>query len=81
MTAFDQVREIVLEILELEDHELLNDKPFTEYDFDSLLALDILSALEKAFKIRIPEDDISRLVDVNGTIALIEAHTEMELVA
>ena len=67
------VRDVVAEILELDDHELEDGKKFTEYDFDSLLGLDILSSLEKKFKIRISEDDFPRLVHVDATVDLVES--------
>lgn len=69
-----EIRQIVTEILELEDGELIDGKKFTEYDFDSLLGLDILSALEKKFKVRIPEADFSKMVHVDSTVTLINEH-------
>lgn len=71
------VRDIVEEVLELDEGELVDDKPFEDYDFDSLLGLDILSALEKQFKIRIPEADFAKLVDVNSTVEMVEKHLDV----
>jgi acyl carrier protein len=58
----DVVKEILCDILEIEMDELTEDGIFVdEYDADSLRAVEILAALERRFKVKIPEKELPNM--------------------
>ncbi|MGI5337090.1 acyl carrier protein [Streptomyces sp. CA-181903] len=62
-----QLREIIIDVLELEESELTDTSRFIEdHDADSLLAIEILARLEKELGITIPQDDLAEMGDLNG---------------
>ncbi|MEU1311698.1 acyl carrier protein [Streptomyces cinnamoneus] len=59
------VKEIVCDILELEEGEITDTSLFIEdHGADSLRAIEILAALEKEFKITIDQSDLSEMVNL-----------------
>ncbi|GGW13173.1 acyl carrier protein [Streptomyces capoamus] len=69
ITAEDatKVKEIVCEILELEEDEVTDTSLFREdHDADSLRAIEILASLEKEFKIVIEQSELARMVNLRG---------------
>ncbi|WEO94744.1 acyl carrier protein [Streptomyces sp. FXJ1.172] len=62
-----KVKEIVCEILELEEDEVTGTSLFREdHDADSLRAIEILASLEKEFKIVIEQSELARMVNLQG---------------
>jgi len=39
--------------------------------FDSMMALEIFAKLEKQYKIRIPEEELTKLTNLNETVELV----------
>lgn len=74
-----RIKEIVTDILEIEPDDMTRTSLFKEdHDADSLLAIEILAALEKNFRITIGQDDLARMVNlqgVNEVVAEAAAHT------
>ena len=69
------IRDIVLEILELEDNELRNDGHFIDdYEADSLRAIEILARLEIKFGISIPQNDLPKMNSVNNVYSVVHQH-------
>lgn len=70
----DQIRQVILEILERiapdEDLTDLDDvRPFREQmELDSMDFLDIVMELRKMYRIQIPEEDYSNLNTMAGTV-------------
>ncbi|MFC0599928.1 acyl carrier protein [Streptomyces palmae] len=61
------IKEIVCEILELEEDEVTGESLFREdHGADSLRAIEILASLEKEFKVTIDQAELSRMVNLNG---------------
>jgi acyl carrier protein len=79
MTAEDsaKVKEIVCDILELEEDEVTETSLFREdHDADSLRAIEILASLEKEFKIVIEQSELARMVNLQGVYDVVaEAQT------
>lgn len=68
-----QIRSIVAEIAEIDEEEIKGDSNFVEdLGFDSMMALEILAKLEKIYKIRIPEEELTKLVNLNQTVELVK---------
>lgn len=62
-----QIKEIVCDILEIEPAEVTDTSRFKEdHDADSLRAIEILAALEKAFKVTIDQAELPRMTNLRG---------------
>jgi acyl carrier protein len=56
------IRTIICDILEIDNEQLRPDAVFsTDYNADSLRAVEILAALEKQLKLKIPESELPNL--------------------
>ncbi|MEV5282361.1 MULTISPECIES: acyl carrier protein [unclassified Streptomyces] len=66
------IKEIVCEILELEEDEVTDTSLFREdHDADSLRAIEILASLEKEFKVVIDQSELARMVNLEGVYAVV----------
>jgi acyl carrier protein len=76
----EQIRVIVLDVLELEDDELTLESHFVDdHGADSLLAIEILARIERDLGVVIPQDDLVNLTtleNVNAIVARIQAGGE-----
>jgi acyl carrier protein len=62
-----KIKEIVCEILELEDDEVSDTSLFIEdHEADSLRAIEILASLEKEFRIIIEQSELPRMINLRG---------------
>ncbi|KEK21731.1 acyl carrier protein [Bacillus gaemokensis] len=60
------LRNIILEITEVED--LKDDENFVEdLGVDSMMTIEIVARIEKAFKIEVPESYLTQFTDLNQT--------------
>ena len=76
-TRNEQIKEVVCEILEIEEEELTETSLFKEdHDADSLRAIEILAALERTFKVKIPQDELARMVNMKGILEVVDQYTE-----
>ncbi len=70
-----RVREIVLGVIdgviEVEPGDVPDDKPFRELGVDSLTALDVLTALEREFRVKLGEESMKRFVHVDGVFQVV----------
>jgi acyl carrier protein len=69
LTDIDKERiiQVVTEILEIDPAEITDTSRFKEdHDADSLRAIEILAALERAFKVEIDQSELSRMVNLQG---------------
>ncbi|PRY38068.1 acyl carrier protein [Umezawaea tangerina] len=68
-----QIKEIVSEILEIDPAEMTATSLFKEdHDADSLGAIEILSALERTFGIEIDQAELTRMVNLDGVVTVVE---------
>jgi acyl carrier protein len=68
---YDEIKEIVAYIIEEEPEDIDGDAVFVkEYDVDSMMALEILAAIEKKYKIKIPEERLVNITTLNESVAL-----------
>ncbi|MEU1779097.1 acyl carrier protein [Streptomyces abikoensis] len=68
----EEIREIVCDILEIDSEELTETSLFKEeHDADSLRAIEILAALEKRFNVVIDQEELARMVNLEGIYAVV----------
>ncbi|MBD0423395.1 acyl carrier protein [Streptomyces sp. NPDC052309] len=68
-----KIKEMVCRILEIDPAELTDTSLFKEeHDADSLRAIEILAALEREFGITIEQDELSRMVNLDGVESVVD---------
>lgn len=74
----DQIKDVVLEIIEDIDEDaqldtLEADKPLRDQlDLDSMDFLDIVMELRKRYKLQVPEEDYPQLASLDSTVNYLE---------
>ncbi len=64
-----EIKSIIAEIIEKEPDEISPDVKFYEdLGVDSMMALEILAAIEKKYKITIPEEKLAELLTLRQTM-------------
>ncbi|MBT2510612.1 acyl carrier protein [Streptomyces sp. ISL-98] len=67
-----EIRDIAADIFSVEPEEVEAAESFvTDLDADSLLAIELLSQLEKKYDIHIPEGEVPRLVTLRATYEVV----------
>ncbi|WP_405664169.1 acyl carrier protein [Streptomyces sp. RK9] len=67
-----RIKDIVCDILEIEPDELTDTSLFKEeHEADSMAAIEILSQLERAFGVDIDQAELSRMVHLDGIVAVV----------
>lgn len=68
----DEIKAIVSNILDIEPDDMTLTSSFKDdHDADSLLAIEILASLEKTFKITIPQEELSRMANLEGVYTVV----------
>lgn len=71
------IRDLIAEIVELDPAQIDPDANLVEgLGMDSMMALEILAAMEKKYKIRIPEEDLPKIITVNQAIAVAKKYVK-----
>ena len=69
------MKDIVSEILEIEPDEMTDTSLFIQdHGADSLRAIEILSRLEKRFSVRIPQNDLPKMTNLENVYDVVKAH-------
>ncbi|MDR3346234.1 MAG: acyl carrier protein [Campylobacteraceae bacterium] len=77
MALFDDVKEVVVEQLNVNPAEVKEESKFVEdLGADSLDVVELVMALEEKFDIEIPDTDAEKIVTVNDVIKYIETHNK-----
>lgn len=72
---YEQLREIIAEVLEIEPEELTDTGDFAEeYDADSLRAIEIVARIDKQFKVEIPQSELPELRNLKTTYDAVARH-------
>ena len=70
-TFEQEIRAIIAEITEIEPEKITLEAKFVEeLGMDSMMALEILAAIEKKYKVQIPEEKLMSLTNLQGAINL-----------
>jgi len=74
-TKMDELREIAVEVLEIEDDEITETSLFIEdHDADSLRAIEILARIEKRYKVEIPQSELPNMVNLQAVYQVVAQH-------
>ena len=66
----EKLRAIVAEVAELD--EVPDAKPFKDLGIDSMMAIEIIADVERNYKIKIPEDELGQITDLESVVKLVE---------
>ena len=68
----NEIRSIIAEIVEIEPEKITPEANFVEdLGMDSMMALEILASIEKKYKLRIPEENLPKVTDLNKTVEIV----------
>lgn len=69
----NELKAIIAEIVEIEPEKITPEANFVEdLGMDSMMALEILASLEKKYKLRIPEENLTKVTSLNKTIEIVK---------
>lgn len=72
--TFAQLKKLIVELLEVHESEVVPQASFTDdFNADSLDFIELITAVEDAFKIEIPDEDAEKLLTVQDAIDYIES--------
>lgn len=66
----EKLRAIVSEVSEIE--VIPDETPFSELGIDSMMALEIVSEVERTYKVSVPEEELKTLTNFDSVYALFE---------
>ena len=68
----EDVRKLISKIIEIDPEKIGPDTHFIEdLNADSMMALEIMAALEKKYHINIPEDELPKLATLNQVMGIV----------
>lgn len=67
----EKLRAIVAEVAEID--EVPDDAPFKDLGIDSMMAIEIVAEVERTYKIKVPENELEQVRDLNSVVRLVEA--------
>jgi acyl carrier protein len=67
----EKLRAIVAEVAEID--EVPDDAPFKDLGIDSMMAIEIVAEIERTYKIKVPENELEQVRDLNSVVSLVEA--------
>ncbi len=69
----EEIKKLIARVTEREPEEILDEAHYMEeLGVDSLMAMEVMIAIDKKFKIDIPEDEFNHATNVNASVALVE---------
>lgn len=70
-----EVKKLIAEVTEREPEEITDTALFAdELGVDSLMAMEVMVAVDKKYKINIPEDEFAKIKNVNDTVEVVLRH-------
>ena len=66
---FEQLKKLIVELLEVEEEKIVLEASFADdFDADSLDFIELITAVEDAFGIEIPDDDMENMQTVQAAV-------------
>ena len=76
----NELRSLIAEIIEKPPAAItLEAKFYEDLEVDSMMALEILAAIEKKYRIAIPEEKLAQLVTLKDTVAVAKEYLEKKV--
>ena len=70
-----EVKRLIAEVTEREPEEIADTASFAEeLGVDSLMAMEVMVAVDKKYKINIPEEEFGAIKNVDDTVAVVLRH-------
>jgi acyl carrier protein len=70
-----EVKRLIAEVTEREPEEITDTALFAdELGVDSLMAMEVMVAVDKKYKINIPEEEFAKIKNVDDTVAVVAKH-------
>jgi len=67
-----QLRSLISEIVEVEEDKIIPEADFVEdLGMDSMMALEILASIEKKYKLKIPEENLTKITNLRQVTELV----------
>jgi acyl carrier protein len=66
----EALRAIVAEVAEIDD--VPDAKPFKDLGIDSMMAIEIIAEVERRYKLKVPEQELEQVRDLDSVVALVE---------
>jgi acyl carrier protein len=67
----NEIRSLVAEILEIDENKVTPDARFVEeLGMDSMMALEILASVEKKYKVKIPEEYLTKVTSLKSMVEI-----------
>jgi len=71
----NEIRKLIAQILEIEPDKITPEARFVEdLGMDSMMALEIVAAIEKKYKITIPEENLTKLGSLKDALELVNQY-------
>jgi acyl carrier protein len=72
-----EVRDLIADIIEMDPGQIDPDAHLVEdLGMDSMMALEILAAIEKRYKLQIPEEELPKITTVNRAVELAKKYVK-----
>jgi acyl carrier protein len=72
-----QLRDILIDVLEIEPDDLTETSDFVnDHGADSMLAIDIIACIERDMGVRIPDEALPEMLNMNAVLVLIERYAD-----
>ena len=65
----EKLRAIVAEVAEID--EVPDGTPFKDLGIDSMMAIEIIADVERAYKIKVPEGELAEITDLDSMVQLV----------
>ncbi|MFN0165708.1 MAG: acyl carrier protein [Bryobacteraceae bacterium] len=70
-----EIKRLIAEVTERTPDEISDTASFQEdLGVDSLMAMEVMVAVDKKYKINIPEDEFAQIRNVNDTVEVVQRH-------
>jgi len=67
----EKLRAIVAEVAEVD--EVPDSTPFKDLGIDSMMAIEIVADIERAYKIKVPETELEQITDLDSVVRLVQS--------
>jgi acyl carrier protein len=67
----EALRAIVAEVAEVDD--VPDATPFKDLGIDSMMAIEIVAEVERTYKIKVPEQELEQVRDLDSVVALVSS--------